>query len=108
MKENLFSSYTDVWSFGVTMYEIFSLGQQPNLKVNVTDNLTNVKIGTLYGDNLNDLIKAVEHGIRLPCPDGLALEVYRQIMYPCWNKDSHERPSFSTLCQRIQELLQNY
>ncbi|XP_050456065.1 tyrosine-protein kinase hopscotch [Cataglyphis hispanica] len=108
MKENLFSSHTDVWSFGVTMYEIFSLGQQPNLKVNVTDNLQAVKIGTLYGDNLNDLIKALEHGIRLPCPDGLALEVYRQIIYPCWNKDSHERPSFSTLCQRIQELLQNY
>ncbi|XP_070150583.1 tyrosine-protein kinase hopscotch [Polyergus mexicanus] len=109
IKKNIFSTRSDIWSFGVTMYEIFSLGKQPNLKIDRIIN--NIKNGEVYIDENNllpEFIIALENGIRLPCPAGLSLEVYTEVMYPCWNEDSHKRPPFPILCRRIQELLKNY
>lgn len=109
IKTNIFSTRSDTWSFGVTMYEIFSLGKQPNLKVDLI--IDDIKNGMVYIDEktpLCELVRALENGIRLPCPAGLSLEVYTEVMYPCWNEDSRKRPPFSILCRRIQELLKNY
>ncbi|XP_072764255.1 tyrosine-protein kinase hopscotch [Anoplolepis gracilipes] len=104
-----FSTRSDVWSFGVTMYEIFSLGEDPNLPM--TDlsyqTITEEK-GDIEGNVGKRLLAAYESGIRLPCPDNCPQEVYRQLMYQCWNMNSHKRPSFATLCECIQELLEEY
>ncbi|XP_063220076.1 tyrosine-protein kinase Shark-like [Bacillus rossius redtenbacheri] len=76
-----FSHASDVWSFGVTLWEMFSYGQQP------------------YGDMRGvEVIQLVENGERLSqsprCPD----EVYR-IIEQCWAYLPRDRPTFSQLYQ---------
>ncbi|XP_021915720.1 tyrosine-protein kinase shark isoform X4 [Zootermopsis nevadensis] len=76
-----FSHASDVWSFGVTLWEMFSVGQQP------------------YGEKRGvEVIQLVEKGERLTqtehCPDS----VYR-IMERCWAYQPRDRPTFSELLE---------
>lgn len=76
-----FSHASDVWSFGVTLWEMFSYGEAP------------------YGDLKGvDVIKLVEIGKRLSkpklCPDNVF-----QIMENCWNYNPKDRPTFRHLTQ---------
>ncbi|KAL0268767.1 UNVERIFIED_CONTAM: hypothetical protein PYX00_010583 [Menopon gallinae] len=74
-----FSHASDVWSFGVTLWEMFSFGQQP------------------YGDMKGtEAIRFVEEGERLSQPEKCPDEVYR-IMERCWNVDPAKRPTFAQL-----------
>nr|DBA28592.1 TPA: hypothetical protein GDO54_008921 [Pyxicephalus adspersus] len=61
-----FSSRSDVWSFGVTMWEAFSYGQKPYKK--------------LKG---NQVIDFIEKNERLACPAQCPKEMY-QLMLDCW------------------------
>ncbi|XP_075252320.1 tyrosine-protein kinase HTK16-like isoform X2 [Convolutriloba macropyga] len=74
-----FSSASDVWSFGVTMHEIFSYGAQP--------------YGELTWEQVFDLI---DEGQRLAKPIGCPDAIY-QIMTSCWEYQPADRPSFSEL-----------
>lgn len=105
-----FSSRSDVWSFGVTMYEIFSLGEDPKLReIDLSYKTIADKRGDIEGKNLAaTLVAAYERGVRLPCPPMCPAEVYRQLMHPCWNMNSRKRPSFTTLRECIEELLKKY
>lgn len=103
-----FSSRSDVWSFGVTMYEIFSLGKDPNLPQTDLDKNTMEKRDDTDKTIFITLVAPLQRGIRLPCPPKCPQEVYRHLMYPCWNLESHKRPSFATLCRSIEELLNKY
>uniref|UniRef100_A0ABD2XPA8 Tyrosine-protein kinase n=1 Tax=Trichogramma kaykai TaxID=54128 RepID=A0ABD2XPA8_9HYME len=74
-----FSTASDVWSYGVTLWEMFSYGEQP------------------YGDMKGtEVIEFIERGERLPqtekCPD----YVYH-VMLRCWNLRISERPTFKEL-----------
>lgn len=74
-----FSHKSDVWSFGVTIWEMYSFGKQP------------------YGERKGaQAIKAIDGGERLKCPDDCPLEVY-DLMLKCWEYDAEKRPSFSDL-----------
>lgn len=76
-----FSHASDVWSFGVTLWEMFSYGLAP------------------YGDMKGvDVIKLVEIGQRLAKPTKCPDNVY-QIMENCWNYNPKDRPSFRHLTQ---------
>ncbi|XP_029155540.1 tyrosine-protein kinase hopscotch [Nylanderia fulva] len=108
LKEFKFSSRSDVWSFGVTMYEIFSLGEDPKLP-EIELNYKNItEKYNIQERNMVTLVAAFEKGIRLPCPELCPPEVYQRLMHSCWNMKSHERPTFATLCKDINELLQKY
>ncbi|XP_014214206.1 tyrosine-protein kinase shark [Copidosoma floridanum] len=74
-----FSHASDVWSYGVTLWEMFSYGQQP--------------YGTLRGVEVIDL---VEKGERLSQPPKCPDNVY-QVMQKCWSYDSSDRPTFQEL-----------
>lgn len=105
LRNGKFSKRSDVWSFGVTMYEIFSLGEDPKLPA--------LELDRENGRGLDDeycfkLLNALEQGARLPCPTTCPQEVYVKLMYPCWHLESHQRPDFATLCQDIQQLLNEY
>jgi len=77
----------DVWSFGIVMWEIGSLGSTP------------------YFDVRNeDLMKRVCRGARPNQLEVMGDSIY-QIMLNCWQVDRDERPSFPTLCCSIHELL---
>jgi serine/threonine protein kinase len=76
IKHGTFSSGSDVWSFGVTMWEIFSYGDLP------------------YQSMSNkEATDAVAQGYRLPSPSGCLQDVY-QVMLSCWKEGVDDRPSF--------------
>jgi ephrin-B len=78
-----FSSASDVWSYGVLLYEIWSVGQRP------------------FGLTSNQKVMTkVEDGYRLPPPPGCSRCLYH-LMIDCWNPDRHERPSFGNILQRL-------
>lgn len=81
-----FSLQSDVWSYGVTLYEMFSRGEEPNF----------------VGGDHSLLLKALQMGRRLPCPAGCPLVIYRELMQPCWAAKEHERPSFVALLDTLR------
>lgn len=75
----LFSHASDVWSFGVTLWEMFSLGESP------------------YGDIRGiDAIEIIEKGERLPQPHLCPDDIY-DIMQGCWSYKPKNRPTFRFL-----------
>ncbi|KAM9275669.1 tyrosine-protein kinase Fes/Fps [Morus bassanus] len=78
-----YSSESDVWSFGILLWEAFSLGAVPYT------NLSNQQTR-----------EAVEQGVRLDPPEQCPEEVYR-LMQRCWEYDPRKRPSFSTVHQDL-------
>ncbi|KAM6388171.1 tyrosine-protein kinase Fes/Fps isoform 2-T2 [Pluvialis apricaria] len=78
-----YSSESDVWSFGILLWEAFSLGAVPYA------NLSN-----------QQMREAVEQGMRLDPPEQCPEEVYR-LMQRCWEYDPRKRPSFSTIHQDL-------
>lgn len=95
-----FSSKSDVWSFGVTLFEMFSRGEEPNLP--------KFDKAAPEGEGLEQqqIIAALEAGQRLPCPNLCPQSVYVRILYPCWDKDPHIRPTFTHLGHVIDEMRQ--
>ncbi|XP_025030283.1 ephrin type-A receptor 7 isoform X2 [Python bivittatus] len=84
-----FTSASDVWSYGIVMWEVMSYGERP------------------YWDMSNqDVIKAIEEGYRLPapmdCPAGL-----HQLMLDCWQKDRAERPKFEQIVGILDKMIRN-
>ncbi|XP_062503617.1 focal adhesion kinase 1-like [Corticium candelabrum] len=61
-----FSSASDVWSYGVVLYEVWSVGRRP---FGVTKN--------------NEVMKKIETGYRLPPPPGCSRSFYH-LMIDCW------------------------
>lgn len=83
-----FSTKSDVWSFGIVLYEIITYGKVPYPSMSNTEVLTQV-----------------EHGYRMPCPQGCPPALY-EIMYECWHKDSVKRPTFDTLKWKLDEFFE--
>uniref|UniRef100_A0A8C3ADF2 Ephrin type-A receptor 7 n=1 Tax=Cyclopterus lumpus TaxID=8103 RepID=A0A8C3ADF2_CYCLU len=84
-----FSSSSDVWSYGVVMWEVMSYGERPYW------NLTN-----------RDVIKSVEEGYRLPAPMGCPGPMHT-LMLDCWQKDRSERPRFCQIVTVLDKLIRN-
>uniref|UniRef100_A0A3B3QNM7 Ephrin type-B receptor 3 n=1 Tax=Paramormyrops kingsleyae TaxID=1676925 RepID=A0A3B3QNM7_9TELE len=84
-----FTSASDVWSYGIVMWEVMSYGERP------------------YWDMSNqDVINAVEQDYRLPppmdCPTAL-----HQLMLDCWVKERNLRPKFSQIVNTLDKLIRN-
>ena len=54
-----------------------------------------------------DVIEQVSNGFRLPCPADCPEEIY-QVMQSCWHENPEQRPSFSELAAKIEELITKY
>ncbi|XP_015172173.1 PREDICTED: tyrosine-protein kinase hopscotch isoform X1 [Polistes dominula] len=110
LRDGKFSARSDVWSFGVTMYEIFGLGEDPKLPAIGLDTSANEINGikTVLEDGAAELLAALERGSRLPCPPNCPQHIYVKLIYPCWNLQSHKRPNFASLCKNIREFLNYY
>ncbi|XP_026155997.1 ephrin type-A receptor 10 [Mastacembelus armatus] len=84
-----FSSASDVWSFGIVMWEVMSYGERP------------------YWDMGNqDVIKAIEDGFRLPAPVNCPAHLH-QLMLDCWQKERTERPSFSQIHSALSKSIRS-
>ncbi|NXR12024.1 ZAP70 kinase, partial [Semnornis frantzii] len=79
-----FSSKSDVWSYGVTMWEAFSYGQKPYKK--------------LKGPDVSGFI---QQGKRLECPTECPAEMYN-LMQQCWTFRWEERPGFEAVESTIR------
>ncbi|XP_076581091.1 tyrosine-protein kinase Tec isoform X2 [Chaetodon auriga] len=84
-----YSSKSDVWSFGVVMWEIYSDGRTP------FENCTNL-----------DVVNDITRGVRLYRPHRASQPLYT-IMYRCWHERPDGRPSFSELLEEIRKLAEN-
>uniref|UniRef100_A0A4W4G644 Tyrosine-protein kinase n=1 Tax=Electrophorus electricus TaxID=8005 RepID=A0A4W4G644_ELEEL len=81
-----YTSESDVWSFGVLLWETFSRGISP------------------YTSMTNQQTRdEVERGYRMPAPSGCPAEIYTLMCY-CWQYDPRNRPSFQKLRADLQSL----
>lgn len=81
-----YSSESDVWSFGILLWETFSRGMVP---------YTNM--------NNQQAREEVEKGFRMAMPNGCPTDIYI-IMKDCWESNPHSRPCFSKLRSRLHKL----
>ncbi|CAH1103307.1 unnamed protein product [Psylliodes chrysocephalus] len=98
LRDGKFSVRSDVWSYGVTMCEMFNYGEEPVL-ANVTEKIDE---GV---PQQQALLTALEGGARFPCPPKCPRAVYVRIIHPCWETNPHKRPLFSAIAEEIQELI---
>uniref|UniRef100_A0A3Q2CLY1 non-specific protein-tyrosine kinase n=1 Tax=Cyprinodon variegatus TaxID=28743 RepID=A0A3Q2CLY1_CYPVA len=86
LREKKFSTKSDVWSYGILLWEIYSFGRVPYPRI-----------------PLKDVVPRVEKGYKMDCPDGCPEVVYN-IMKQCWNLDPAARPSFQMLREWLQHI----
>ncbi|XP_040854003.1 leukocyte tyrosine kinase receptor-like isoform X3 [Ochotona curzoniae] len=87
--EGIFTPKTDSWSFGVLLWEIFSLGYMP-----------------YPGRTNQEVLDFVVAGGRMDPPRGCPGPVYR-IMTQCWQHQPALRPSFASILERLQYCMQD-
>ncbi|XP_009986255.1 PREDICTED: tyrosine-protein kinase ITK/TSK [Tauraco erythrolophus] len=81
-----YSTKSDVWSFGVLMWEVFSEGKIPY------ENRTN-----------GEVVEEINAGFRLYKPK-LASKAIYEVMSHCWRMRKDDRPSFSVLLYQLSEI----
>uniref|UniRef100_A0A8B9R0X2 receptor protein-tyrosine kinase n=1 Tax=Anas platyrhynchos TaxID=8839 RepID=A0A8B9R0X2_ANAPL len=87
--DKIYTTQSDVWSFGVLLWEIFSLGASPYPGVQIDE----------------DFCRRLKEGTRMRSPEYSTPEVY-QTMLDCWHGVPTERPTFTELVERLGDLLQ--
>uniref|UniRef100_A0A3B5L7C3 receptor protein-tyrosine kinase n=1 Tax=Xiphophorus couchianus TaxID=32473 RepID=A0A3B5L7C3_9TELE len=84
-----FTSASDVWSYGIVMWEVMSYGERP------------------YWDMSNqDVIKAVEESYRLPGPMDCPEALYH-LMMDCWQRERSSRPKFDEIVCLLDKFIRN-
>uniref|UniRef100_A0A671W955 receptor protein-tyrosine kinase n=1 Tax=Sparus aurata TaxID=8175 RepID=A0A671W955_SPAAU len=84
-----FTSASDVWSYGIVMWEVMSYGERP------------------YWEMSNqDVIKAVEESYRLPGPMDCPEALYH-LMMDCWQRERSNRPKFDEIVCLLDKLIRN-
>ncbi|EDO33735.1 predicted protein, partial [Nematostella vectensis] len=84
-----FSSASDVWSYGILLWEIMSFGERPYWT----------------WDNFQ-VMDRVEGGYRLPAPMKCP-KVIHNLMLDCWDKEKTSRPKFADIVRRLDEVIRS-
>ncbi|XP_069555352.1 mast/stem cell growth factor receptor kita isoform X2 [Brachyistius frenatus] len=86
--ECVYTFESDMWSYGILLWEIFSLGNSPYPGMPVD--------AKFY--------KLIKEGYRMDAPEFAPSEMY-QIMRSCWDADPFNRPPFGKVVERIEQQL---
>ncbi|XP_022105268.1 tyrosine-protein kinase SRK2-like [Acanthaster planci] len=78
---------SDVWSFGIVLYEIYTLGGVP-----------------YPGLDGFEVVRKLEDGYRMEQPDNCPDELYI-VMLECWHENPDLRPTFTTLYNKLDRML---
>ncbi|XP_050842129.1 megakaryocyte-associated tyrosine-protein kinase isoform X3 [Serinus canaria] len=84
-----FSSKSDVWSYGILLWETFSFGRAPYPKL-----------------ALKEVTELLEQGYRMDPPEGCPPTIYA-LMKSCWELEPGKRPSFKKLTEKLQKELKH-
>uniref|UniRef100_A0A8C2DB68 receptor protein-tyrosine kinase n=1 Tax=Cyprinus carpio TaxID=7962 RepID=A0A8C2DB68_CYPCA len=87
--DRVYTTQSDVWSFGVLLWEIFSLGASPYPGVCIDESFC----------------RRLKEGTRMRAPDYATPEIY-QTMLDCWLDRPKDRPTFTQLVEHLGNLLQ--
>ncbi|PSN38777.1 hypothetical protein C0J52_18673 [Blattella germanica] len=89
IRDRVFSTQSDVWSFGVVLWEFFSLARTPYPGMEVDEKLYNKLVV----------------GYRMERPDFATADIY-EVMLSCWETNPDERPSFMDLAEILGNKLE--
>ncbi|XP_065836431.1 tyrosine-protein kinase CSK-like [Oscarella lobularis] len=84
LRRNEFTSKSDVWSYGILLWELYSYGRVPYPRV-----------------RLDDVVQTVERGYRMDAPDGCPEEIY-SVMRKCWQFEPKDRPPFEKIKEELR------
>ncbi|KAJ8278607.1 hypothetical protein COCON_G00056730 [Conger conger] len=87
LRKGKFSTRSDVWSYGVLLWETFSYGRQPYPKM-----------------TLKEVKEMVEQGFRMEAPEDCPPAAYA-LMTACWEYEPRKRPSFRKLRDKLRREL---
>ena len=90
LTDGCFTLKSDVWSYGVVLWEMFALGQEPYSQM-----------------GRDDAIRRIKSGFRLGLPEEsaqveFAPRVYDEVMRRCWIAESQDRISFSEIVSSLE------
>ncbi|KAL3985429.1 Protein tyrosine kinase family protein [Acanthocheilonema viteae] len=87
--DGVFTVKTDVWSFGVLLWEIFSLGYMP-----------------YPGKSNQEVMSLIVNGGRLEPPNGIPDQIYT-LMLACWSTVDTDRPHFDDVIENLNSMIQD-
>lgn len=79
---------SDVWAFGILLWEIATYGMSP-----------------YPGVDLTDVYHMLEKGYRMECPPGCPPKVY-DLMRQCWQWSAADRPTFKEIHHSLENMFQ--
>lgn len=101
LTESKFSVASDVWSFGVVLYELFTYSEKSCSPPAVfMEQMGEDKQGQMIVYHLIDLLK---RNYRLPAPDGCPAEIHA-LMKQCWAPEPADRPLFRDLARTVEDI----
>ncbi|XP_022796258.1 angiopoietin-1 receptor-like [Stylophora pistillata] len=84
------TTMSDIWSYGIVMWEVFTIGESP-----------------YPGVKSREVAGLLQTGYRMPKPPHISQELY-SIMTNCWEEQPKSRPTFPWLCSAIKRLLDDF
>lgn len=91
LTDQVWSSRSDVWSYGIVLWEIFSLGQTPYQG---------------YSDEFQ-FLQALKSGYRMEKPEHTP-NCVASVMQSCWNADPNLRPTFTQIEEMLDAPLESF
>ncbi|XP_077978463.1 tyrosine-protein kinase receptor Tie-1-like [Glandiceps talaboti] len=87
--DSVYTMKSDVWSYGVVLWEIVTLGASPYSAM-----------------SSKEVIRFLQSGARMPKPRHCSDAIY-DIMKECWCECIQDRPSFSNICLNVGRIVQD-
>eukprot|EP00066_Takifugu_rubripes_P016916 XP_011606182.1 PREDICTED: vascular endothelial growth factor receptor 1 isoform X1 [Takifugu rubripes] len=87
--DKVFTTQSDVWSYGILLWEIFSLGASPYPGIHIDE----------------EFCQRLKEGTRMRAPKCSTPDIY-STMLACWEPSPSDRPTFTDLVEMLGDLLQ--